>query len=126
MARTTAWLGRNETNPRPVALTALLYLIPSVQAMLPIDDPDIWWRFRMGEWMVEKRAVPYADYFSAYDVGRPWIEYSWPFALIVYVVQAKFGLVGVVYFLVAMGLIIAFAAHQLLRRAGLTVQLEVG
>jgi len=125
MARTTAWLERNEPTARLVALIALLYLIPSVQAMLPIDDPDIWWRFRMGEWMVEKRAVPYADYFSAYDVGRPWIEYSWPFALIVYVVQAKFGLVGVVYFLVAMGLIIAFAAHQLLRRAGLTVQLEV-
>ena len=125
MARTTTLLKGNEPTTRLLALIALLYLIPSVQAMLPIDDPDIWWRFRMGEWIVEKRAVPYVDYFSAHDVGKPWIEYSWLFALIVYAVQAKFGLTGVVYFVVAMGLIIAFAAHQLLRRAGLPVQLEV-
>src|SRR3972149_2139662 len=70
MARTTAWLERNEPTARLIALIALLYLIPSVQAMLPIDDPDIWWRFRMGEWIVENYRVPFADYFSATDLGE--------------------------------------------------------
>jgi len=114
-----------EQTVRRVALLALLYLIPSVQAMLPIDDPDIWWRFRMGEWIVENYRVPFADYFSANDVGKPWIEYSWLFALAAYLVQAKFGLSGLVYFVVALGLGIAFAAHQLIRRSGLSLQTEV-
>lgn len=65
-----------EPNARRILLLALILLVPAVQAMTPIDDPDIWWRFRMGEWIVTHWAVPYVDYFSPYDAGTPWIEYS--------------------------------------------------
>ncbi len=121
----TANPGNSEETVRRVALLALLYLIPSVQALLPVDDPDIWWRLRIGEWIVENQAVPYVDYFSVNDVGKPWIEYSWVFAVIVYAVHAKFGLTGMAYFVVAMGLVIAFTAHQLVRRSGLPIAIEV-
>ncbi len=110
---------------RRIALLSLLYLIPSVQAMLPVDDPDIWWRFRTGEWIVENHNVPYQDYFSAFATGKPWVEYSWPFELIVYLVHRQFGLSGLVFFVVAMALLIAFVAHQLARRFGLSLILEV-
>jgi hypothetical protein len=110
---------------RRVVLLALLYLIPSFQAMLPIDDTDIWWRLRTGQWIVENHAVPVKDFISPYTTGRPWIEYSWSFEALVYALHARWGLVGLVYFIVAMALIIAFVAHQLVRRAALPFPFEV-
>jgi len=102
-----------------------MFLVLAVQAMLPIDDPDIWWRFRMGEWIATHRAVPYVDHFSANDMGKPWIEYSWAFALMVYWIHSSLGLVGIVYFIVLLGILVAYAAYRLIRGAGLPIQAEV-
>ncbi len=115
----------SEAAIRRAVLLALMFLVLAVQAMSPIDDPDIWWRFRMGEWIVTHRTVPYVDHFSANDMGKPWIEYSWVFALIVYWVHSYLGLVGMVYFIVLMGSAVAYAAYRLIRGAGLPIQAEV-
>ncbi len=114
-----------ELTGRRILLLALILLVPAVQAMLPIDDPDIWWRFRMGEWMVSHRAVPYVDYFSAYDTGTPWIEYSWVFALLVHWIHAYLGLVGLVFFIALTGMLLAYLGYRLIRPAGLPIQAEV-
>lgn len=118
-------LTKTEQNFRRLALVILLYLIASVQAMWPVDDPDMWWRFRTGQWMVENRSVPFEDYFSTYAMGKPWIEYSWLFELLIYGVHELFSLPGVVYLVVGMALIITFLAHQLVRRSGLPLAAEV-
>ncbi|HTN71040.1 MAG TPA: hypothetical protein VMO00_08110 [Methylomirabilota bacterium] len=120
-----AILKKTEPIVRWSALLVLLYLIPSFQAMLPIDDPDIWWRLRTGEWIVENHAVPVKDFLSTQSAGKPWIEYSWAFEALVYALHAKFGLLGLLYFVVAMALIIAFATHMLVRRAHLPFSLEI-
>jgi len=114
-----------ESAVRRAVLLSLMFLVLAVQAMSPIDDPDIWWRLRLGEWIVNHRAVPYVDYFSANDVGTHWIEYSWVFALIVYWVHLYLGLVGIVYFIVLLGLSVTYAAYRLIRGAGLPIQAEV-
>jgi hypothetical protein len=117
--------GKNlEPSIRRTAILALLYLIPIFQAMVPIGDLDIWWRLRTGQWVVENRAIPFTDVFSAQGVEKPWIEYSWLFEVLVYAVHAQFGLSGLVYFIVAMALMIAFAAHQLARRAASPILAE--
>jgi hypothetical protein len=108
-----------------MALVTLLYLITSVQALVPIDDPDIWWRFRTGQWIVENHAVPLQDQFSIYTTGKPWIEYTWLFEVLVYVAHALFSLPGVVYFVVGAALSMTFVAHQLVRRFGLPLTAEV-
>jgi len=110
---------------RLLILLILLYLILPAQALLPIDDPDIWWRFRVGEWIVQHHGVPFVDYYSANDVGKPWIEYSWLFALLMYWLHAHFGLAAIVYFIVAMALAISVAVHQLIRRSGFPIFAEV-
>jgi hypothetical protein len=110
---------------RRVVLLALLYLIPSFQAMLPIDDTDIWWRLRTGQWIIANHTVPVKDFISPDTTGKLWIEYGWSFQALVYALHARFGLLGLVYFIVAMSLIIAFAAHQLVRQAGLPFPFEV-
>src|ERR1041385_4594891 len=104
---------------RLTILLVLLYLVLPAQALLPIDDPDIWWRFRVGEWIVQHHAVPFVDYYSAYDAGKPWIEYSWLFALLMYWLHAYFGLVGIAYFIVAMAMAISAVVYQLIRTSGL-------
>src|SRR5215470_4709327 len=125
MQRFIATLRADEQTARRIVLLALLYLIPSFQALLPIDDPDIWWRLRTGQWIVENHAVPVKDFISSYTTGKLWIEYGWSFQALVYALHARWGLVGLVYFIVAMGLIIAFVTHQLVRRAGLPFPFEV-
>lgn len=115
----------SERSIRLAILLILLYLILPVQALLPINDPDVWWRFRVGEWIVQNHAVPFVDYYSAYDAGKPWIEYSWLFALLMYGLHAQFGLVAIAYFIVAMALAISAAVHQLIRGSGLSIFAEV-
>ncbi|MSP39353.1 MAG: hypothetical protein EXR70_12760 [Deltaproteobacteria bacterium] len=117
--------GDFEQRARRILIISLLFLVPVAQALLPIDDPDIWWRLRTGEWIATHHAVPYAEYFSANDIGKSWIEYSWLFALLVYWVHSYLGLVGLVYFVVLMGYAIAYAAYRLIRTAGLPFLVQV-
>ena len=116
---------RLEQTFRRVVLLILLYSILPVQAMLPVDDPDMWWRFRTGQWILENQSVPVQDYFSAPPIGRPWIEYSWLFEVLIYLAYALFSLPGLVYFIVGMALLITFAAHKLVRPFGLPLPAEV-
>jgi len=122
-------MGASDKNIEPtirrIALVTLLYLIPSFQAMFPVDDPDIWWHLRTGEWIVTHHAVPFQDYFSSYGMGKLWIAYSWLFEVLVYAIHAHFGLTGIVYFTVTMALVIAFSVHQLVRLARLSLFVEV-
>ena len=115
----------SEPSIRGAILLILLYLILPVQALLPIDDPDVWWRFRVGQWIVQNHGVPFVDYYSAYDTGKPWIEYSWLFALLMYGLQAQFGLIAIAYFIVAMALAITAVVHRLIHRSGLPLFAEV-
>lgn len=107
-----------------LALT-LLYLIPAAQAMLPVDDPDIWWHLRTGQWIIQEGALPNTDPFSIHGEGMIWLAYSWLFEVIVYFVHSGFGLSGIVLFKVLFGLLIALALHALVRRARLPFVQEV-
>ncbi len=52
----TLKLKTSEPSIRVALLMVLLYLILPVQALLPIDDPDVWWRFQVGEWIMQNDA----------------------------------------------------------------------
>lgn len=108
-----------------VTLVALVYLLLPVQAMLPVDDPDIWWHLRTGEWITRTGWVPVTDPFSAFGAQKPWIAYSWLFELLVYGIQAVLGLRGIVFFTVTLALLITFALHRLVRAAKLSFRAEI-
>ena len=84
MQKLTLKLRDHELNFRRALLLLVPYSIPPAVAMLPITDPDIWWRLRTGQWIVERNSVPVTDVFSAFSMGKPWIEYSWLFEVLVY------------------------------------------
>ena len=106
-------------------MMTLLYLIASVQAIGPVDDPDMWWRFRTGQWIIDNHSIPTEDYFSRPAMGQPWIEYSWMFELLIYWTYALFDLPGVMYGVVLMALLITFASHRLVRVFELPITIEV-
>jgi hypothetical protein len=118
-------LANSETTLRRLLIVVLLYCIPVLQGMVPVVDPDIWWHFRTGQWIVDHTQVPSMDSFSAYGMGKPWVAYSWLFEILIYTLFTKFGLMGILAFTVSMSLVIAFVLHGALRRMGLPFIVEV-
>jgi hypothetical protein len=118
MALIPASLANSEKTLRRLIILVLLYCIPASQAMVPMLDPDMWWHFRTGQWIVDHTQVPAMDSFSAYGMGKPWVAYSWLFEILVYTLFTKLGLIGILAFTVLMSLLIAFVLHGTLRRMG--------
>ncbi len=120
-----ASLANSEKTLRRLLIVVLLYCIPVLQGMVPVVDPDIWWHFRTGQWIVAHTQVPATDSFSAYGMGKPWVAYSWLFEILIYTLFTKFGLVGILAFTVSMSLVIALVLHGALRRMGSPFIIEV-
>ncbi len=81
-----------------------------------VNDPDIWWHLRTGEWIVQHHAIPRTDPFSSAVAGQPWQAYSWLFELIVFKLYTAFGMPGIVAYSGSMVLAITAALHHLVRR----------
>lgn len=109
-------VARREETVRRLLLLLALYMLPVVQALQPIIDPDIWWHLRTGQWIVEHGTVPMTDAFSSVGMGKPWIAYSWLFEVLVYGLYQALGLVGLVLYTAVFSLLIALALHALVRR----------
>jgi hypothetical protein len=118
--------GQVEKECRRTLLWVLVYLIPAFQAMLPVEDPDLWWHLRTAQWIVEHGQVPMVDPFSTYGMGKPWVAYSWLFELIAYGLHSAFGLAGIVGLTVVMSLLIALVLHTTIQPAKLPFVLEIG
>jgi hypothetical protein len=114
-----------ESSFRRVTILALLYCFAVFQAMVPIQDTDIWWHLRTGQWILAHGQVPMTDPFSTYGAGKPWIAYSWLFEILVYGLYRSFGLSGILFFIVGMALLIALSVHLLVRQAQFPFVLEV-
>src|SRR5947209_2839748 len=93
-----------------------LYALPAVAMTRPVDDADVWWHLRTGQWVVEHGAVPQTDPFSAYGEGRPWLAYSWLFEVIVYGFYHWLGLTGLLVFRLAASGAVLVAVHRFVLR----------
>jgi hypothetical protein len=125
MTVTSASLLNSENTLRRLVIVVLLYCIPVSQAMVPLIDPDMWWHFRTGQWIVSHGEVPMTDAFSDYGMGKPWVAYSWLFEVLVYGLFIKLGLMGILAFTVSMSLLITLGLHLALRRTALPFVAQV-
>ncbi len=80
-----------------------------------LNDPDIWWHMRAGEWIVQNHKIPHVDPFSATTLGRPWVEYCWAFDVGSYWLVRQFDLVGIIWFQTLMRLAVTAALLSLVR-----------
>ncbi len=103
---------RFEATARRLLILIALYTIPAIVVMRPVDDPDLWWHLRTGQWIVAHGTVPMTDPFSSFGQEKPWIAYSWLFELIIYGLYQRMGLAGIVLFRVALVFAVAVAIHR--------------
>jgi hypothetical protein len=93
-----------------------LYAIPAMMVMKPVQDLDIWWHLRTGQWIVEHATVPATDPFSSFGRDRPWVAYSWLFEVLVYGLYERLGLYGIILYRAALGFAVAVAIHRFIFR----------
>ena len=100
----------------------LAWLVPAVAVVItmrpvaaPVLDPDVWWHLRVGQWVVEHRAVPELDTFT--QLGpTPWVAYSWLYEATLFGLYSAFGLAGIIVYRVVFSLLIVRAIHAFVTR----------
>ncbi len=109
------------------ALLAILFAAPALICLHAacVNDADIWWHLRTGEWILMHRAVPWVDPFSGPLVGTPWLAYSWLYEILVALLFHSFGLAGIVVYSCAMVLAITLALYRMVRRLQSDLSLAV-
>ena len=96
---------------RMIILIAL-YAIPIIAVVQPVQDFDIWWHLRTGQWIVEHGTVTASDPFSSFGEGKPWVAYSWLFEVLVYRLHAWLGLYGILLYRAVLAFAVAVAVHH--------------
>lgn len=100
-----------------IAGTVAIYAVPALLfiANVSVTDPDIWWHLAAGRWILRHHAVPRMDPFSLYGIGKPWIDYSWLFDVLIQLSYRTFGYVGIALYDVVIRLALAIALFHLVR-----------
>ena len=80
-----------------------------------VQDPDVWWHLRTGEWIVEQGEIPESDAFSNYAAGRPLVAYSWLMDVTLYGLYRAVGLRGVILYSATLSVAITAALYALMR-----------
>ena len=101
-----------------VVVLVAMFSVPAIVCahLAIVGDPDVWSHMRTGLWILQQRAVPQTDPFSMYGAGKPWSEYSWFFDILVFKLNAWFGLKGLVAYTVTSLALVTMALHRLARR----------
>lgn len=79
--------------PLIVGAAAFVFLI---QEPALLNDPDVFWHIKVGEWILLHSAIPRVDYFSHTMLGAPWHPHEWLAQLILAGAYAKGGWAAVV------------------------------
>jgi hypothetical protein len=110
--------GKRADRIAQATVLAMLFAAPALMCLHAacVNDPDIWWHLRTGEWMLQHHAVPHVDLFSGANAGKPWAPYSWLFELLSIQLFQRFGLVGLVGYSAGMVLAITVALWHLVKR----------
>lgn len=100
------------------ATLGVLLLLPGVICFLrsPVDDPDVWWHLKTGQWILAHGTWPTADPFSHYGAGNPWSAYSWLAEVVLWGLYQGLGLRGLVLFTAILSVAIIAAFARLARR----------
>jgi hypothetical protein len=79
-------------------------------------DLDIWWHLKVGDWIIQHRAIPHNGLFSWTAADRPWTAYSWGYEILISRAYAWFGLLGIGIYGTLLTLGVAYFIYWTLRR----------
>jgi len=81
-----------------------------------LEDPDLLWHIKVGQWILDHHELPYTDIYSFTRLGQPWISTSWLSQVLFALVHAPWGWAGpVVLTAVAIALSAAIFVYWLNR-----------
>jgi len=66
-----------------------------------LQDSDSFWQIKIGQWVLDHRAVPYTDFYSFTRFGAPWISTSWLSQVLFAMSYAQWGWAGPVILTIA-------------------------
>ena len=75
---------------------AVLFLGLFAMAARNVEDPDVWWHLKTGQYIVEHKSVPHTDPFSFTRAGQPWVAHEWLTDLLLYETQRTLGWGGLI------------------------------
>jgi hypothetical protein len=121
LSEATASSATADVRSRKIAHVITLSVLFAAPAILCahaacVNDPDIWWHLRTGEWIQQHHAIPRVDPFSAPNAGKPWQPYSWLYEFLVINLFQRFGLAGIVGYSASLVLAITVAIQRLIQR----------
>lgn len=66
-------------------------LVGIVLSLKALREPDLWWMYRTGEWMLENGRVTKFDPFSYTFAGTEWVNVKWLFEILIVTGKNWFG-----------------------------------
>jgi len=101
-----------------IALPALLASLAwiSLANNYAVQDPDLWWHLKVGDWIVANHSVPHVGILSRATEAKPWIAYSWGYEVLLSRAYAWFGLIGLATFNILVTVSVASALFCMLYR----------
>jgi hypothetical protein len=117
----------NSDAARVVGLVALYsFLAVLFIRAFYLNDPDIWWHLRTGDWILAHHEVPRTDPFSSFGMNKPWIAYSWLFDLVSAVAFARLSFLSIAILEIAVRVAISVTLFHLVRGLSPTFWRAVG
>ena len=94
LRRTGSMVDMQSTMPWLVAVGVYVLLLTLGPKLL--SDPDTYSHIALGRWILENRAIPTTDPFSANFRGTPWVAFEWRSQIAFAAAHAISGWIGVV------------------------------
>ena len=61
----------------PLCVGAGAYLFFLFVGDTLLQDSDSFWQIKIGQWILDRHALPTTDFYSFTRAGEPWISTSW-------------------------------------------------
>src|SRR5947199_2851235 len=111
-------VARRQRNLAPLCVAAAAYLLLLVNGDSLLHDPDTLWQIKVGQWILDHRAVPWTDVYSLTRQGEVWLSTSWLAQVLFATTDSSWGWAGPVVLTaaaiaLAMGLLLAFLQRHL-------------
>ncbi|BAL74404.1 hypothetical protein [Bradyrhizobium cosmicum] len=111
-------IAHRQGNLAPLCAAAATYLLLLVSGDGLLHDPDTLWQIKVGQWILDHRAVPWTDVYSLTRQGDVWLSTSWLSQVLFAATYSHWGWAGPVILAAtaiaaAMGLLLALLQRHL-------------
>jgi hypothetical protein len=104
---------------------ALLSVLVVAQAVHGFTDPDFWWHYKTGEYIVTQQAIPRIDFFTYPSLGQPWIAHEWLAEALIYSIMHLAGYAGALFAFALSPLAAMLLLYRLQREEGVAANVAL-